>query len=243
MAVGHPSTFPVETITADQRQALRQYITERQESEMGLREPVWLALVINGEKPACYANQGLGSSPLITDGWTDELAGQAVPPEMEIDVVPLEETTPDITVADVLDAFGLSYRGLGGAGWYVARTAWRLELLPTVRNGATAAYHRRLGAFFGYARADINYFITSEPPRPQPAALVAEGHYTPEEIAYTTFVPEIFEPEPERVARATRTGRTIRDRMAQLARQWELPALEDLAATVYEEAVSDCRDD
>lgn len=239
MTVAHPPSFPVETMTETQHQKLSQYIAVRQESGVALREPIWLALVIAGDKPACYADCGLGSSTTIMDGWACDLSEQAVPAEMEIEVVPLNQMSPTITVAGVLDAFGLAYQELGGTGWYVARTSWRLGLLPTVRNGSTAAYHRRLGCFFGYTRSDIDYFIATEPPRTQPADLVADGSFDPEEIAYATFIPEIHQKSINRFERAIETGKTIHSRITSLARQWNIPELETLAETVYEEAVTD----
>lgn len=231
-------------LTDPQRNALRRYAELRHESGVALREPLWLALVIAGDKPATFTGKGLDTSPDVPrNGWGFELAEQAVPDDMEIEVIPLDETTPDITVADVLNEFDLAYQEMGGAeGWYVARTSWRLGLLPTVRKGlkSAEAYHRRLGCFFGYSPDDIAYFTDSEPPRTSAHDLVKAGEFDPEEIAYARFVPEVHGGSIDRYERASETGRTIRERIADLSNKWDLPELDALADTVYEEAISDC---
>lgn len=105
---------------------------------------------------------------------------------------------------------------------------------------ATAPYHRRLGCFFGYDRENIRYFIDSVPPRTPATDLVEAGTFEPADIAYATFVPELHEGSIDHYERAIEAGRTIRERVTTLAQTWEVPALETLATTVYEEALTDC---
>lgn len=239
----HAAVGGRKELTDTQQTALGRYAELRHETGVALREPLWLALVIAGDKPACFTGQGLEPpSNVPRNGWAFELAEQAVPKDMDLEVISFDEAMPDMTVADALDEFDLAYQEMGGAGWYVARTSWRLGLLPTVRKGTVGveAYHRRLGCFFGYSHQDIEYFIESEPPRTSATDLVEAGAFEPEEIAYTTFVPERYAGSIDRYERAIETGKTIHERINDLAKKWDIPPLETLVETVYKNAISDC---
>lgn len=227
-------------ITESQRYLLARYIELRRESDYNLRDPLWLTLVIAGEKPGTHISENLEprSTEIPDDGWNDDLAEQLVPEEMDIRLLDFEdETSPDITVTDILDAFEVSYQDIKGTKWFVARHRWRFELLPTGTPNFKRAYHRRLGCFFGYAREDIEYFIESDHPRGSQTDFVEAGIFEPDELAYVVFVPHVYKRTPERIEQAITTGKAYHDRLIELAETWDVPALKRLTNTVYENAL------
>lgn len=208
-----PTTFPLETMTESQRTAFRQFLRARREEWIGLNEPIWLALVLACERPATLLTS-VGVYPPVRDNIS-------------------------VTVADVAAAFDLDYYWWSETCLTVARSSWRLDLLPTPSEFSDA-YHRRMGCFFGFPEADIDYFLTGTKGRTKPYDYVEEEVFQPEEVAYVTFVPQVHEDSIAGYERAIAAGKENRDTITDFAEMWELPALEVYAEWMYHEALTDC---
>lgn len=214
MMATQPTTFPLETMTEEQREVFRQYLSARRETEIELREPIWLALLLACERPAT------------------ELLTLAKPP---ISTAP----EPSITVEEVVDSFDLVYEKHTSHSIDVARTAWRFDLINS-SEGWSEAHVRRAGCFFGYPPADIEHYLTSEPPDTQPAELVEAGLFRPAEVAFTAFLPQRHDDSIAGYKRAIETGKRIRKTIADLANVWALPELETWTEQLYQDARTDC---
>lgn len=234
--------FPIKNLSADQRQTFQTYIEARRDSERALKEPLWFALVLAREKPALLMVPDF--TPPQSVSWDPlsecDLLEQVVPPDKEITMVSEKDDQPEppITIDMIATAFDLKYRSFHGSVC-VARTSWLLDLLPTSK-GSTS-YHWRLGTVFGYPRADIEYFLSAETgsPRANRDDIMTAGHFQPDELAYTTFLPQVHEDSIEGYERAIKRGKEIRETVSTLADQWTVPELDSLAKTVYERAMTD----
>lgn len=217
MLIPSPVTARTKDMTEAQHRALGQYFERHVESETCRRDPLLLALVLAGDKPAVDYS----------------------PSKWEF---PEHPFAPHEGLQELCDVFNLSYRRIGsgvGSDWIVAPSPGRLDLLPsTNRTDRNAAWHRRLGIIFGYPPEAIDYFIESTGgDRTHPEDLVVSERFPPEEIAYTRFVFYRHDDSIEGYERAIKMGKTVRRRISDLADEWELPALDTIAEDAYEDGV------
>ncbi len=219
-AVSHrPTNGVLESMTAHQRWVFEQYLIARYDSRASGHEPLWLALMLGGAKPAASITKFV--DPL--DPENDTPPSSAFPIEV------------------VAQTFDLPYRWWSEHELFVTTTPWRFDLLPATDNRtASTAYHRRLGCFFGYPQADIEYFLSTSSPYLQPGELVAEGLIQAKELAYVTFVPRRHDDSVDGYERAITIGKKNRQLIADCAARWDLPALDAYADCAYHNAVMEC---
>lgn len=147
----------------------------------------------------------------------------------------------DDSLDSLLDRIGFPYRKVEGIpGWIVSPTEWRLDLLPTAKNKFSQpdAYHRRLGVVFGYPPEAIDYFIQKDGSEPTKFDLVESGAFNADEVAYTRFVCYGYPKTQEKYEHHISTGIEIRRRINQLACEWDMPELDELADDVYNDEVA-----
>lgn len=202
--------FPLETLTDHQQDVFTQFLAIRHEDKINICEPIWLALLLVCERPAADITT-------LTHGADDDESA--------------------LTAEDVAEAFNLVSDRWSEHGLHVTRTAWRLDLLPT-QGDVSSAYHRRLGCFYGYPEEDVEHFLTTDTSRTMPADLVAEGVFEPEDVAYTTFVPQGHDDSIEGYERAIDAGKTNRSTITDCADAWNLPELDAYADWVYHDALT-----
>jgi hypothetical protein len=209
------SSISIPDITDTQRRAFSRYLDTHRQSDSCSRAPMRLALVVGQMKPATI-------------------------------IEPYPWAFPDCALSpvqcfqDLLDRFDCVYRQpYGAAGVIVAGSTGRLEFLPTVKNTDSDAYHRRLGVLFGYPPDAIEAFIQDEEPPTQPHDLVADGLFEVEALAYTSFV--FYKPADSAAAyeQTIAEGKMTRARLGMLADEWQLPALDEIADTIYEAYVAE----
>lgn len=205
------STFPVESLTSEQHKSFTHLIESRKQIPFNRNEPIWLALLLTCEKPGALL------TPLYpgTSGKNDSI-----------------ETTPE----DIATTFGLYHKQWDDDIWYITRNQWRLEFLPA-QIGTTDGHARRLGCFFGYPTKDINHFINTYPTEATPEELVFHGIFSPEDIAYTIFLPQRHNDSVRRYQMAIAEGKRIYSIIERRSRNWELPQLKAYADTIYSDAV------
>ncbi|UPM42304.1 hypothetical protein [Halocatena salina] len=213
-----PSPVPpcAETLTERQRCELGRYFERHAENDACYRDPLLLALVVAGDKPAAEIS-------------ATEFA------------FPEHPWTPHRGLIALCELFELSYRRIGqgtGNDWFIAPTDGRLDLLPSSEKAdRNRAWHRRLGVVLGYPPEAIDFFIdTDGTERTRPRDLLKRGVFSPEELAYTRFVFYIHDDSINGYERAIETGRAVRARFTELAEMWHLPALAAIADDVFEEA-------
>lgn len=212
MPSARPITFPLESMAEDQRQVFHRYLAARRKSGIHLHGPIWFALLLSRERPA------MELISLSHRGLSDP---------------------PPTTNEEVAETFDLVYRSETDHSLTVARTSWRLDILPS-HGEDSDAYHRRQGRFFGYPEVDIDYFINREEARTPPEDLVAQGVFQPEEIAFTTFVPQGYDDSITGYERAIEIGKNNRSTIGTLSHNWDVPALDAYAEWLYQDALTDC---
>lgn len=195
-------------LSETQRQELGRYLSYYRDETV--REPLRLALMIAGDKPATL----VAPEPWIT------LRS------------PLTFSNGSVELFNVFDLASREIRDV--PAWFVARSSGRLDLLPTVRNGDCDAYHRRLGVIFGYPPREIDSYITHEGERTRPDDFVEAGVFTPEEMAYAEFVFYMSDDSEEGYTRAIAAGKRTYERLTELADYWHLPDLQTIADSLYE---------
>lgn len=198
-------------LTDEQYCALRDFIIRHREEGTCSATPIRLARVLAEDKPATL----LPSSPDFP-------------------------TAEDDYHASLLDRIGYPYRQVEGIpGWIVSPTGWRLELLPSVKNEFRLpdAYHKRLGVVFGYPSDAIEYFIHKDGSESSKYDVVTSDEFNTKEAAYTRFVCHDHPQTKERYDHYISTGKQIRQRISQLAREWNIPELDALADDAYNDEV------
>ncbi len=210
MSIPDRTTFPLETLTEHQREMFRQFITHRKKDQMNIREPIWFALLLAGKRPAT-----------------------------EITIFgPPDDPDHPITPEEIAEAFDLNYQWWADTCLDVARSSWRLDLLPS-QGEVSEAYHRRLGCFYGYSEEDVEHFLTGGEQRTLPADLVSNGVFSHDEVAYTTFVPQGHDDSIDGYNRAIEMGKTNRSTIEEYADNWGIPELAAYAAWIYHDARTD----
>lgn len=201
-----------------QHRKLEQYLNRHYQQEVCENGSLLLTLVLSGDKPAAL---------IQLSSWQ----------------FPENKTHPKKPFFEFLDLLNLSARQIRGtSGWFVAPTlSGRLDLLPSseLHGRSNRAWHRRLGIILGYPDDVIEYFIESHSVADwtEPEDLVAEGVFTPEELAYTRFVFYIHKDSIRGYERAIKTGRETRTLLGELARRWDLPVLDSIVEKHYHETL------
>lgn len=196
-----------------QRIAFGRYLTTHHRAEDIKWEPLRLALVIAGERPA---------AALTVAPWE----------------FPYRNRSPDRCLCRLLALFDIAYRRVWADQWFIAADPDRLALIPPERTTENDAYHRRLGQFFGYPQDAVEAFLPIQTRSPYPRDLVADGSVTATQIAYTRFVPYVLDDSCGGYDRAITAGKAIYERLCELAHEWELAVLATLAETAYADAVA-----
>lgn len=194
-------------LTETQRQELGRYLCWHRDEEH--RDPLKLALVIAGDKPAAY----LGTEP-----WTSLRS-------------PLSFHNGTVKLFKLCDLVAREIKDV--PGWFVSPSSGRLDWLPTVRENCEA-YHRRLGTILGYPSTDIACFIGSDK-NIVPEEFADKDIFEPEELAYAKFVFYVPEASEAGYRRAIKRGKETYARLCTLAEQWQLPDIKTIANTVYDE--------
>ncbi len=197
-------TFPLTSLTTEQRKIFKKFLTIRREDWLNIHEPIWLALLLIGKRPACKI------SPVESH------------PDMNL---------PELSVEEIVSAFGLHGCEWKNEQWVVARTSVRMDMLPAESN--SDEYHRQLGYFFGYSEADIDAFLSADSPGKMWDDTIREVDVPAEELAYTTFVPQKPAPSIEGCERAMRLGKENRKVISEFSEKWRLKALNAYSDWLY----------
>lgn len=209
-----PEESTIPDLTESQHRALREY-TERHRAAPGklAPHPITIARVLARDKPAACVDPVTGVTP-------DDYSG------------------PDEYLPAIFERMDLAVRQIDGIdGWHVARSAWRLDLLPTT-NSLSDAYHRRCGVVYGYPPSAIEHFINFPEVKVTHCDLARADIFPAEEIAYTIFVPYTHEKTEGKYEELITKGKSIRNRISQLSDVWELPELDAHAEAVYQDVAA-----
>lgn len=196
-----------------QRIAFGRYLASHRRAEEIVWEPLRLALVVTGERPA---------AALCVAPWE----------------FPYRHRSPDQCLCSLFDLFDIAYRQVWAEQWFIAADPDRLSLIPSERTTESDEYHRRLGQFFGYPPDTIEAFLPMERRSSYPRDLVVNGVVTATEIAYTRFVPYVVDDSCGGYEREITAGKEIYERLQEIAHKWGLPVLATLADTAYKDAVT-----
>lgn len=205
----------IPDLTNSQYESLSEYTQRHQQAPDKLSpNPYVIARVLTGDRPAAYINPATGVTP-------DSYSGK------------------DEYLTEVFGRLGLVARKIDGDnGWNVARTAWRLDLLPTT-NSLSDAYHRRLGVVYGYPEDAIEYFINNPDVTVTYCDLARSGIFSAEDIAYASiFVPYTHEKSIPMCERLIERGKMIRKRISELSDTWNIPELDQHAEDVHQDVAS-----
>lgn len=208
------TTFPLETMTEQQRKVFEKFIDTRYKTQLNVREPIWLALLLAGQKPAT------------------EITTLSLPNYLDGDQSP-------ITDEEVAEVFGLVAHRWDKHDLFVSRTHWWIGILPS-QQADLDAYHRRLGCFFGFPEEDIKYFLSSDNHnQTMPEELVADGVFQPGEMAFERFIPQGKDDSIEGYERAIKAGKNNRKIIETYANKWGLQKLDDYAERLYQDTIED----
>ncbi|MFC7191886.1 hypothetical protein ACFQL7_20590 [Halocatena marina] len=127
-------------------------------------------------------------------------------------------------LCDRCNAIAYKRRDLGW--WIVAPVYGRLDFLPSSnRTERSDEWMRRLGVILGYPTADIEYFLNAQGVWTEPYDLVADGHFTPDEIADAGFIVYRHDDSIDGYKQAIQNGKQARHRLEELADDWNIPEL------------------
>lgn len=190
---------------AKQRRLFREYISSHKEYGGTIGEPLQVALVLGGEKPATIFD----------------------PP------VEMFSQHPDHSPRSLVNEWKLYYRRMPGfSGLMVSPSSFWFDLLPTVEMD-TETGARRLGLFFGYPFDDINHFLQAEGSVLPAQKYVDQGLFSAEGVAYSVFA--FYTPEDSKTGykRAVTIGRRHYDCLHELAHEWNLPSLAEMTDRLH----------
>lgn len=199
----------IPELTTEQQHSLGAYIEGHRRDETFSLNPLKVARVLSGDKRGAYIN--------------------AIREDRDRD--------PDEYLPPLFEALELPARKIDGIdGWNIARTEWRLDLLPT-KQTLTDAYHRRCGVFYDYPHEAVEDFIETTI-KVTKRDLVRAGVFDAEEVAYLAFVPYTYHNSVERYEMMIREGKKNRHRHSELAVVWDVPELENYADAIYQDFVA-----
>lgn len=200
------ATPPITTISADERQALRDYLRNCVDNELfDDLQPLMFVLMLAGDRPA-----------------------------MAFD--PRDDEFPDYPFAarkgfrELCETFDLTLETrLGTPFWVVAPVHGRLDLLPTSnRSTRSTAFERRLGVVFGYPPDAVESFINRDEGWLDARERVRDGQFTAEEMADVGLLGYRCENTQQGYEKAIQDGRRVRRRLNSLAEEWGLSELQTL---------------
>lgn len=204
----------IPSLTTTQHRLLTDYIERHKDAETYSMNPIHLARVLAGDRPAA-----------------------ALTPLPEIDV-PDEYDDVDEYVPTMVDEMGLFHRTVGDFfDVYVSQSYSRLDLLPTVKV-INSAFHKRLGVVLGYPSDAIERFIKDSVSVTW-MDLIRADIFTPETVAFTVFVPfSLYEQSMKTYNEAIDCGKKIKQRIHEYANAWEMKELHEYVDAVYDDAVN-----
>ncbi len=180
------------------------YLSSHRELGNGSAEPLQVALVLGGAKPASPFDP---PAELFSQHSLDRHA--------------------------LIKNWGLHYRSIPDLpGVIVSPSLHWLDLLPTVKTDADA-YDRLLGLLFGYPLPDIDNYLQTNGSAYTPLKYVSHGTFSADEVAFLPFTFYRAEESEAGYERAIRIGKKHYDRIHELAREWELPTLATMADNLY----------
>lgn len=207
------TAFPLESLTDHQRKVFTEFTNVKKETNSNIREPIWFALVLCGQKPATMISS-LESSE--------------------------REASTFLTPKMIVEAFNLSYHELFDGKFLVTRSPWRLELIPSrMEDISVTAYFRRMGCFFGYPEQDVKHFIETMGWDTHPTELAEEGTIQPEEAAYMMLLPQRYDVVAH-YDRAIASGKHIREIISNCTERWSINRLDEYADWVYHKKLEHC---
>lgn len=199
----------------EQRRLFGQYISYHQEYGGDIGEPLQMALVLGGEKPATTFDP---------------------PTEMF-------SQYPNYSPRTLVKEWGLYCRRTStDPALMVSPSSLWFDLLPTVEMD-TNRCTRRFGLFFGYPFDDINFFLRAEGAILPAQKYVEQGVFSAEEVAYTVFA--FYRPEDSETGykRAISIGKRHYDQVHRLSRKWGLPGLVEIADRLHSDFTARYSDD
>lgn len=204
----------IPDLTTTQYDAFREYThRHRQLRDKLAPHPILIARVLADDKRGASMKPPTGVVPDEYDGQVDYLQ-------------------------DLFEQMGLVVSQRYDNEWYyVARSAWRLDLLPT-NSTYTDAYHRRCGVFFDYPLDAIDAFINSDEVQVTLYDIARAGLIDPADIAYLSFVSYLHRTTIPAYEKLIEQGKDNRERIAELSNTWDIPALDIHANDVYEDYVA-----
>ncbi len=189
----------------EQRQLFGQYISHHQEYGGDIGEPLQMALVLGGEKPATMFD----------------------PPEE------MFSRYPDLSPSKLVKKWGLYYRRSSiNSTLMVSPSYFWFDLLPAVELGTEIGARCR-GLFFGYPFDAINHFLHAEGAILPGRKYIVQGEFSAEELAYSVFT--FYRPEDSKTGyeRAINIGKKRYNRLHELAHEWELSNLAEMTDRLY----------
>ncbi len=192
-----------------QKGLFKEYLSYHREYGRDYQEPIQMALVLGGEKPATTF----------------------YPPEE------LFSDYPDLSPSTLAEKFELYYRRVpGDYALMVSPSSYWLDLLPTVSlDNETGA--RRHGLFFGYPFDAIDYFPRAKGALLPGRKYVSQDRFSAEEMAYSVFT--FYRPKDsmEGYRRAIDAGIKRYHRLHELADEWDVQELSDFTDQLYDDFV------
>lgn len=198
-----------------QRRLFKEYISYHQEHGRDYKEPLQMALVLGGEKPATTFK----------------------PPEE------LFSQYPDLSPQKLIKKWDLYYRPApSDSALMVSSSPLWFDLLPTV-DLDTEIGTRRYGLFFGYPFDAIDYFHRAKGAILPGRKYVSQDGFSAEDMAYSVFT--FYRPEDSKTGykRAIDTGKKRYSRLHELADEWDLQNLSEMTDQLHEDFTtrySDC---
>lgn len=204
-----PVGDPIPDLTTAQYDALCSYVTAHHDEATYSLNPLTLTRILADDKRGGYIN-------CIREN---------------------RDGDPDEYLPPLFEQLGLHARQITSVdGYNVARTSWRLELLPSEQTFSDA-YHRRCGLFYDYPQVAVEDFIATTI-NVTNRDMVRSGIFKAEEISYTSFVSYTYHNNIEKYNEMIEKGKSIYYRYKQLSEAWDMPILETYATAVYEDMVS-----
>lgn len=93
-----------DDLTGCQRKSLLEFLNIKRKTKCNVREPLWFALVLAGEKPGCLISAQRST---------------------------VEESFPSFSLTTMAEAFNLAYTEHFEASLDIASSPWRIEMLPS----------------------------------------------------------------------------------------------------------------
>lgn len=205
-----PVPFEHNGFSQSQHSVFTEWMEEYREEYEQFSFPIRFSLTLSGDKPATIIQ---GSDWKFYDS----------PFESEEDAL------------QFIEELGLSLHQVRKErSYYVSHSPIQFDFLPsTSSTSANDAWHRRLGTVFGYPQEEIEWFVNKDD-RIEPRDRVEKGEFTPDEMAFVDLLDYNHEDSIEGYENAIESGRAVRERIEELADEWDMPILDQLAEDHYD---------